>query len=107
MVWLGRGLVATLQCVHLCIAMNCAIALLPPELQRKIFTHLSPDLQTLLLTGHIVVTSTRTVSLPSSMTVGVFLVGGGANGLLVRYLPGPQPIPLLTELGRRRFRSPD
>ena len=56
------------------------ISELPPEMKSKIFPYLSPDLQTLLLTGHILVPSSRTVSLPSDMKVRVFLVGGGGHG---------------------------
>ena len=59
------------------------LSLLPPELQHMIFSYLSPDLKTLLLTGHILITHDRTVSLPSSMTVRVFLVGGGGSGYRV------------------------
>ena len=58
------------------------ISLLPLELQRNIFYYLPSDLGTLCLKGHILVTSVsnRIVSLPSSMSVRLFLVGGGGVG---------------------------
>ena len=40
------------------------LSLLAPELREKIFSFLPPDLQTLCLTGHILVSGDRTVSPP-------------------------------------------
>ena len=55
------------------------VSSLPSELQEKIFSYLPPDLQTLCLTGHILVAETRLVSLPSRLRVRVFAVGGGGG----------------------------
>ena len=58
---------------------------MPPELQQKIFSYLSPDLQTLSLTGHILVTEDRAVFLPRGMVVNVFAMGAGGDGMAVRF----------------------
>ena len=58
---------------------------LPPELLERIFSFLPPDLQSLYVAGHILLTRSRTVSLPASLTVRIFLVGGG-GGASVSYL---------------------
>ena len=58
---------------------------MPPELQQKIFGYLSQDLQALCLTGHILVTGDKTVSLPRGMLVNVFAMGAGGAGMAVRF----------------------
>ena len=68
------------------------VSALPPELKKMIFSFLSPDLQCLCVTGHILVTESRMVSLPGSLTVQMFLVGGG-SGVFVSYLA---PVPTIT-----------
>ena len=61
------------------------VSALPRELQQKIMYNAYPDLKTLRQQGHILVTEDRTVSLPSSMTVRVFLVGGGGGVIPSRF----------------------
>ena len=53
------------------------VARLPPEIQQKIFSFLSVDLQTLCVRGHIVITESRVVFLPSGTPIRVFAVGEG------------------------------
>ena len=55
------------------------VSALPAELKKMIFSYLSPDLQTLCQTGHILITDDRAVSLPCGMRVRTFLVGGGGG----------------------------
>ena len=61
------------------------VSALPRELQQKIMYNAYPDPKTLRQQGHILVTEDRTVSLPSSMTVRVFLVGGGGGVIPSRF----------------------
>ena len=61
------------------------VSALPAELQQRIFSLLPPDLQTLCLQGHILVTDSRVVSLPSGTAVRVFIVGQGGHGVSFRF----------------------
>ena len=56
------------------------VSALPAELREIIFSYLPPNVQTLCVKGHILITQDRTVTLPCP--VRVFLVGGGGG---VRY----------------------
>ena len=67
------------------------LSVLPTELQGRIFSCLPPDLQSLCVAGHILVTHSRTVSLPPGMMIKVFALGGG--GLTVRF---PLPVNIIT-----------
>ena len=60
--------------------MEPRVSSLPPELREKILSNLPADLQTLCVTGHILVTESRTVFLPSGMIVNAFAVGAGGGG---------------------------
>ena len=67
-----------------CCECDCCdlVPILPLEIQEKIFFFLPPNLRTLCMQGHILVTQDATVSLPSGLSVRVFGVGGGSGAVI-------------------------
>ena len=61
--------------------VDSAVSRLPPELQSVVFSRLPPDLQELCSRGSLVVTASRTLTLPPATRLHCILVGGGGRGV--------------------------